>query len=137
MTKYVLSEGADRDLDGIWDNVAEDSIDAADRWMDKLFDAFDAIGETRGIGHRREDLTAYPVLFWPVGALFRRISISSLCLLRDCVLLFLIPVVAVWVCYLEILGLVTSIVGSPLLVIYRDGLRRDETLTNWTPHRGL
>jgi plasmid stabilization system protein ParE len=23
---------------------------------------------TPGLGHRREDLTTYPVLFWPVGA---------------------------------------------------------------------
>lgn len=33
-----------------------------------MFDAFDAIGNTPGIGHRREDLTDYSVLFWPVGA---------------------------------------------------------------------
>jgi plasmid stabilization system protein ParE len=68
VTRYVLSEDADLDLDGIWDFIAEDSIDAADRWMGKLFDAFDVIGDTPGIGHKREDLTAYPVLFWPVGA---------------------------------------------------------------------
>jgi plasmid stabilization system protein ParE len=28
----------------------------------------DAIGNTPGIGHKGEDLTAYRVLFWPVGA---------------------------------------------------------------------
>ncbi|MGA2596620.1 MAG: type II toxin-antitoxin system RelE/ParE family toxin [Bryobacteraceae bacterium] len=43
-------------------------IDAADRWIGKLFDAFEALGQTPGMGHRREDLTRYPVLFWPVGA---------------------------------------------------------------------
>ena len=68
MTRYILSEDADRDLDGIWDYIAADNDDAADRWIGKLFDAFDAIGNTPGIGHKREDLTAYPVLFWPVGA---------------------------------------------------------------------
>jgi len=68
VTRYILSEGADRDLDGIWEYIAEDNIDAADRWIGKLFDAFEAIGATPGIGHKREDLTAYPVLFWPVGA---------------------------------------------------------------------
>ena len=41
---------------------------AADRWIAKLFDAFERIGRMPGIGHRREDLTAYPVLFWTVGA---------------------------------------------------------------------
>jgi plasmid stabilization system protein ParE len=68
VTRYILSEDADRDLDGIWDYIAEDSIDAADKWIGKLFDAFEVIGATPGIGHKREDLTAYPVLFWPVGA---------------------------------------------------------------------
>jgi plasmid stabilization system protein ParE len=66
VTQYVLSEDADRDPDGIWDYIAEDNVDAADRWIGRLFDAFDAIGDTPGIGHKREDLTAYPVLL--VGA---------------------------------------------------------------------
>jgi plasmid stabilization system protein ParE len=29
---------------------------------------FDAIGRTPGSGHKREDLTGYPVLVFPVGA---------------------------------------------------------------------
>ena len=45
-----------------------DDINAADRWIGKLFDAFEALGRMPGIGHKREDLTDYPVLFWPVGA---------------------------------------------------------------------
>jgi plasmid stabilization system protein ParE len=64
---YVLSVDADFDLDDIWEYIAADNIDAADRWMGKLFDAFEALGQTPGMGHRREDLTSYPVLFWPVG----------------------------------------------------------------------
>jgi antitoxin ParD1/3/4/toxin ParE1/3/4 len=44
MTGYVLSVDAD------------------------LFDAFESLARTPGIGHKREDLTAYPVLFWPVGS---------------------------------------------------------------------
>jgi plasmid stabilization system protein ParE len=68
VTQYILSDDADRDLNAIWDYIAEDNIDAADHWIGRLFDAFDAIGDTPGIGHKREDLTAYPVLFWPVGS---------------------------------------------------------------------
>ena len=68
MTRFILSGDAARDLDGIWDHIAEDNVDAADRWTAKPVDAFDAIGDTPGIGHKREDLTAYPVLFWPVDA---------------------------------------------------------------------
>lgn len=67
MTRYVLSKDAYLDLDGIWDYIAEDSIEAADRWIGELFNAFDVIGKNPGIGHKREDLTTYPVLFWPVG----------------------------------------------------------------------
>jgi len=68
VSDYVLSSDAELDLDDIWEYVAGDSIDAADRWIGKLFDAFDAITQTPGIGHKRDDLTPYPVLFWPVGA---------------------------------------------------------------------
>ncbi len=68
MSGYVLSVDAGFDLDDIWEYIAADSIDAADRWIGKLFDAFEAIGRTPGMGHRREDLTSFPVLFWPVGA---------------------------------------------------------------------
>jgi len=65
---YVLSADADFDLDEIWESIAADNIEAADRWIGKLFDAFEALGHTPGMGHRREDLTHYTVLFWPVGA---------------------------------------------------------------------
>jgi len=65
---YILSVDADFDLDEIWEYIAGDSIDTADRWTNKLFDAFEALGRTPGMGHKREDLTAYSVLFWPVGA---------------------------------------------------------------------
>jgi plasmid stabilization system protein ParE len=65
---YVLSVDADFDLDDIWEYIAADSMDAADRWIGKLFDTFEALGRTPGMGHRREDLTPFPVLFWPVGS---------------------------------------------------------------------
>jgi plasmid stabilization system protein ParE len=63
VSRYFLSEEAEFDLDDIWEYIAQDNIDAADRWIGKLFDAFEAIGTRPGIGHKREDLTAYPVLF--------------------------------------------------------------------------
>ena len=68
MKTYVLSTGTDLDLDEIWEYIAQDSIAAADRWIDKLFDAFDKLARNTGMGHKREALTAYPILFWPVGA---------------------------------------------------------------------
>lgn len=68
MSGYVLGVDADRDLDEIWEYIAQDNIDAADRWITKLFDAFESLGNSPGIGHSRTDLTTYPVLFWPVDA---------------------------------------------------------------------
>jgi plasmid stabilization system protein ParE len=68
MNRYVLSVAAELDLDAIWDYIAQDNIDAADRWVSKLFDAFEALALAPGMGHKREDLTAFPILFWPVGA---------------------------------------------------------------------
>ena len=68
MSTYVLGADAESDLDEIWEYIAKDSVDAADHWIGKLFDAFEALGRMCGMGHKREDLTAYPVLFWPVGS---------------------------------------------------------------------
>jgi antitoxin ParD1/3/4/toxin ParE1/3/4 len=68
MKEYVLSTGAELDLDEIWEYIALDNLRAADRWIGKLFDALDTLAQNPGMGHKREDLTAYPILFWPVGA---------------------------------------------------------------------
>lgn len=67
MSSYILGVSVEFDLDDIWEFIAVDSIDAADNWIDKLFDAFDTLARTPNIGHRREDLTTLPVRFWPVG----------------------------------------------------------------------
>ena len=68
MKEYVLGCEAVLDLEDVWEYIATDSADAADRWIAKLFDAFDDIARMPGIGHRRKDLTDYAVLFWTVGA---------------------------------------------------------------------
>ena len=63
MTGYVLGKDTDLDLDEIWEYIAADDVEAADRWTGKLFDAFEALGKAPGMGHKREDLTDYAVLF--------------------------------------------------------------------------
>ncbi len=67
MSEFVLSPVANRDLDEIWEYIAEDSIAAADRWLAKLEKAINMLAEMPGIGHTRTDLTDKPVLFYPVG----------------------------------------------------------------------
>ena len=78
MSAYVLGPDADLDLNDIWEYIAVDSVDTADRWVDKLFNAFEALARTPGMGHRREDLTQYSVLFWPVGAYLIIYSLEQL-----------------------------------------------------------
>jgi plasmid stabilization system protein ParE len=68
MKEYVLGAEAALDLEAVWEYIAQDDIEAADRWIEKLFAAFQTLAETPGMGHKREDLTSFPVLFWPVGA---------------------------------------------------------------------
>ncbi|MCP3960281.1 MAG: type II toxin-antitoxin system RelE/ParE family toxin [bacterium] len=67
MNDFIVSPAASRDLDEIWEYIAEDSFDAADRWLDKLEKAIQLLAEMPAIGHIREDLTDKPVRFWPVG----------------------------------------------------------------------
>jgi len=68
MSGFVLTTATELDLNDIWDYIAADSLDAADRWIEKLFAAFEALVRNPGIGHKREDLTTHPVLFFPVGS---------------------------------------------------------------------
>jgi toxin ParE1/3/4 len=68
MKKYLLGRSAEVDLDCIWEYIAQDNIHAADRWIAKLFDSFQTITNTPGIGHDRQDLTTLDVKFWSVGS---------------------------------------------------------------------
>lgn len=66
MKPYSLNIGADQDLNEIWYYIASDSIEAADRWIDTLYEAFEFISRTPGCGHSRTDLTDKDVRFWTV-----------------------------------------------------------------------
>lgn len=66
MKQYSLSTAAELDLNEIWEYIARDSVDAADRWIRRLFSAFGTLAKNPRIGHKRDDLTPLPVLFWPV-----------------------------------------------------------------------
>ena len=66
MSDYEISPGAREEIREIWDYIARDNEDAADRWILKLVEQFDLIARNPGIGHTREDLNDLEVLFWPV-----------------------------------------------------------------------
>jgi plasmid stabilization system protein ParE len=68
MTSYILAPEAVQDLKDIWDYIAAENVDAADRMIDTLFAAFERLAAMPGLGHSREDLTDQPLRFWTVDA---------------------------------------------------------------------
>jgi plasmid stabilization system protein ParE len=66
MTPYTLAPEALQDLQELWDYIATENLDAADRMIDTLFAAFERLAAMPGLGHRREDLTDRPLRFWTV-----------------------------------------------------------------------
>jgi plasmid stabilization system protein ParE len=66
MTAFVLSPEAYQDLTEIYEYIAQDNVDAADRVREELLEAMRGLAEMQGKGHRRPDLTVRPVLFWTV-----------------------------------------------------------------------
>jgi len=64
MKKFVLSPDTSQDLDDIWEYIADDNLDAADRLIEKLYDKFLALAATTGMGHQREDLAEEPTLLF-------------------------------------------------------------------------
>jgi len=63
---YLLSPEADNDLLEIWSWIAKDSVELADRVDSELREVFEGLARMPGQGHRREDFTPRPVLFFPL-----------------------------------------------------------------------
>ena len=53
---FVLTPRAEQDIGDIWDYIAADSIDAADRVLTALEKSIYRLAKTPGCGHLREDL---------------------------------------------------------------------------------
>ena len=66
MSRYILSRLAERDLDEIWLYIAEDSVEAADKVIEKIRDAMRKLAEMPGMGHRRDEFSADDVRVWSV-----------------------------------------------------------------------
>ncbi len=81
MSAYTLSADTDLDLGAIWEFIAQDDIDAADRWIGRLFSTLTRLDGHPASAISATDLTAYPVLFFrsartssavvPLGDLWR------------------------------------------------------------------
>jgi toxin ParE1/3/4 len=57
MNSFVLTPLASRDLNEIWEYLAEENIDVADRMLSAIEQAIARLTEQPGIGHLREDLS--------------------------------------------------------------------------------
>jgi plasmid stabilization system protein ParE len=66
MSEFVLHPQASADLDDIWEYIAADNIDAADRVREEIYQAIQSLIPFPYVGHRRPDLTARPLRFQTV-----------------------------------------------------------------------
>jgi plasmid stabilization system protein ParE len=65
MKDYVLSKRARQEMKEIWLFIAQDDLEAADRWIAKLVRAFQLLARNPSVGHARKDLTDFPYFFGP------------------------------------------------------------------------
>jgi antitoxin ParD1/3/4 len=63
---FEVSAEAQNDMFEIWQRVAEDSLDLANRIEGEFYSLFASLSRMPGQGHTRKDLTARPVLFFPL-----------------------------------------------------------------------
>jgi plasmid stabilization system protein ParE len=64
MSAYVLTEEAERDLNEIWDYIANESIEQADAVAAEIREALTLLASAPGIGHRRADVRDGRYRFW-------------------------------------------------------------------------
>ena len=66
MADYFYSPEARLDLVGIWEYIARDNIDIADRVEREIQQAVSMLARNPELGHMRRDLTSKAVRFWPI-----------------------------------------------------------------------
>ncbi len=66
MSEFILSPAARLDLTEIWEFIAQDNLDAADRVRDEMQEAMKLLAAEPGLGHYRKDLADEPLRFWRV-----------------------------------------------------------------------
>lgn len=63
MSGFVLHPDALTDLNDIWEYIAANNLDAADRVLEEIYEAIRALVPFPQVGHRRSDLTSRPLRF--------------------------------------------------------------------------
>jgi plasmid stabilization system protein ParE len=69
MSGYSFHPAAFADLDNIWESIAENNTDAADRVVTEIYDTIRDLVNFLQQGHRRTDLTTRPLRFPPYGTI--------------------------------------------------------------------
>jgi toxin ParE1/3/4 len=67
MSGYAFHPEAFADLNAIWEYIAEDNLDAANRLLADIQSTLTTLSASPEIGHRRPDLTARPLRFHVMG----------------------------------------------------------------------
>jgi plasmid stabilization system protein ParE len=62
MSGFVLHPDAYADLEGIWEYIAADNPNAADRVIEEIFESIRGLIPYPHQGHRRSDLTSIVIL---------------------------------------------------------------------------
>jgi plasmid stabilization system protein ParE len=65
--RFVLTRNAIDDLDEIWNYIAQDDRDAANRVESAIFAALATLARHPLIGSKRSELTPLLVRFWPIA----------------------------------------------------------------------
>jgi toxin ParE1/3/4 len=63
MSGYRLHPEAYADIDQLWEFIAHDNLDAADRVREEIYNTIQSLVAFPHQGHRRADLTTRPVRF--------------------------------------------------------------------------
>lgn len=66
MSRALVTPEAKADLRAIWEYIADDNIDAADRVLDQIEEAFNRLADMPGVGHFRLDLLDQRYRFYTV-----------------------------------------------------------------------
>jgi plasmid stabilization system protein ParE len=66
VSTYWLHPDAFADLNDIWEFIAQDSVDAADRVLDEIQKAINMLVRAPLAGHLRPDLSSRSMRFWLV-----------------------------------------------------------------------
>ena len=66
MSEFVFHPDAVKDLEEIWEYIAADSLDAADRVREEIYDAIQSLAPFPYVRNPRPDLTSRPLRFQTV-----------------------------------------------------------------------